>query len=122
MMFLILVSILSLANCLPPTSIIVDDYYDGEGLPFPYDKDANWTLGAAEADPVDGSCTDPRYSCPGKMTCCMISKDKFGCCPWVEGTCCNDGKHCCPHNMKCDATGSRCLREKVNNDFFREIS
>ena len=51
-------------------------------------------------------------SCPGKETCCKLAGGGYGCCPFSEAVCCNDGMHCCPHGTTCDASGF-CVRKMV---------
>jgi len=38
-----------------------------------------------------GECT-----CPSGTTCCKLRSGGWGCCPYENATCCNDGQHCCP--------------------------
>ena len=43
---------------------------------------------------LDGS------KCPNNKTCCIF---KFGtaCCPYENGVCCPDFRHCCPNGFSC---------------------
>ena len=46
---------------------------------------------------------DDGSSCPTGTTCCKLSSGGYGCCPYPEAVCCDDGEHCCP-NGKLDIT------------------
>ena len=49
--------------------------------------------------------------CPGSQKCCA-SPDGTNCCPYSNGVCCSDMKHCCPSGYTCSSNGA-CL---LNND------
>ena len=38
-------------------------------------------------------------SCPSGTTCCKLSSGQWGCCPYPEAVCCDDGQHCCPSGL-----------------------
>ena len=38
-------------------------------------------------------------SCPSGTTCCKLSSGQWGCCPYPEAVCCDDGEHCCPSGL-----------------------
>ena len=59
------------------------------------------------------SCDDGT-TCPGNQKCCA-TKDGINCCPYVNGVCCSDMKHCCPSGYKCTVKGS-CLINNKNKD------
>ena len=45
-----------------------------------------------------GSVTcDDGSSCPSGTTCCKLATGGYGCCPFPEAVCCDDGQHCCPN-------------------------
>ena len=46
---------------------------------------------------------DDGSTCPTGTTCCKLSSGGYGCCPYPEAVCCDDGEHCCP-NGKPDLT------------------
>eukprot|EP01112_Ceratiomyxa_fruticulosa_P006922 TRINITY_DN1786_c0_g1_i2.p1 TRINITY_DN1786_c0_g1~~TRINITY_DN1786_c0_g1_i2.p1 ORF type:complete len:104 (-),score=14.08 TRINITY_DN1786_c0_g1_i2:129-440(-) len=49
-------------------------------------------------------------NCPTGDTCCPLSgNDGYGCCPDVNATCCEDGRHCCPQGYDCDIANQRCM-------------
>ena len=48
----------------------------------------NMLIGSVQCD--DGS------ECPTGTTCCKLSSGQWGCCPYPNAVCCNDGEHCCP--------------------------
>ena len=52
---------------------------------------------------------DDGTTCPGNQKCCA-TKDGISCCPYVNGVCCTDMKHCCPSGHKCTSKGT-CLVE-----------
>ena len=43
---------------------------------------------------------DDGSSCPTGTTCCKLSSGGYGCCPYPEAVCCDDGEHCCPNGMQ----------------------
>ncbi|XP_072551733.1 progranulin-like [Salminus brasiliensis] len=47
---------------------------------------------------------DARYGCPSGSTCCKTLNGDWGCCPYSEGQCCEDGKHCCESGYECDGS------------------
>jgi len=53
-------------------------------------------------------CSDGT-TCPGLDVCCMTSTGHFGCCPFPNGTCCQDLVHCCPNGSICDLVNEQCL-------------
>jgi len=56
-------------------------------------------------------CPDKESRCPSTSTCCQTSSHGYGCCPYVNATCCSDHSHCCPSHLKCDVEKSRCVSE-----------
>ncbi|XP_068217221.1 progranulin-like isoform X2 [Palaemon carinicauda] len=54
-----------------------------------------------------GVCPDG-HPCPEKYTCCKISGKRYGCCPYTDAMCCDDGIHCCPHGTNCNSTLGTC--------------
>jgi len=55
-----------------------------------------------------GETTCPNdASCPYPGSCCS-SGDKFVCCDFVNGTCCNGGMGCCPRDYECNLQSSTC--------------
>ena len=51
----------------------------------------------------DTMCLDGT-TCPGTQKCCA-NKEGFSCCPYSDGVCCVDMKHCCPPNHECTNKG-----------------
>ena len=47
-------------------------------------------------------CPNPEDQCLEGQTCCKISPDDYGCCPFKKAVCCKDMLHCCPENMVCN--------------------
>jgi hypothetical protein len=52
-------------------------------------------------------------SCPQNYKRCYLF-DGYGCCPYSNGVCCNDLKHCCPEGYICSDYGG-CLKNNSNN-------
>ena len=50
-------------------------------------------------DCIDGT------KCPGDQKCCA-TEDGVSCCPYSNGVCCLDMKHCCPPDHKCTSKGT----------------
>ncbi|GFT89832.1 hypothetical protein NPIL_681861 [Nephila pilipes] len=46
--------------------------------------------------------------------CCARGNGQYGCCPFEEGVCCWDKKHCCPSDERCDETSMFCIDEVGN--------
>ncbi|XP_073799716.1 granulin a isoform X14 [Danio rerio] len=53
---------------------------------------------------------DEQSSCSADSTCCLLSKDETGCCPFPEAVCCPDQKHCCPEGYRCDLRRRSCVK------------
>lgn len=50
------------------------------------------------------TCADGKSKCPADSLCCpskTATGDSFACCPFADGQCCVDGKHCCPSGYNC---------------------
>ncbi len=56
-------------------------------------------------------CPDGERRCEDDQTCCesISSGYHYGCCPYPNGTCCNDEEHCCPEGYTCGV--SECDKE-----------
>ena len=52
-------------------------------------------------------------SCPTGYTCCKTSSGRYGCCPFVNATCCQDMLHCCPQGTTCDLASLTCQASSV---------
>ncbi|XP_063693192.1 uncharacterized protein LOC134825040 isoform X3 [Bolinopsis microptera] len=59
---------------------------------------------------------DDGSSCPTGTTCCKLSSGDWGCCPYPEAVCCNDGEHCCPQGYTCDVSAGTCDRASTNTE------
>ncbi|XP_052681912.1 neurogenic locus notch homolog protein 2-like isoform X3 [Crassostrea angulata] len=55
-------------------------------------------------------CPDGQHECKDGQTCCKLASGQWGCCPIPKAVCCNDGKHCCPENTKCEVSQGKCTR------------
>lgn len=64
-------------------------------------------------------CPDNVSKCHDNQTCCINTLGKYACCPYQNGTCCDDRKHCCPNGFEC-ASGS-CKREMKPNMFLEYV-
>uniref|UniRef100_A0A4W4H4Q7 Granulins domain-containing protein n=2 Tax=Electrophorus electricus TaxID=8005 RepID=A0A4W4H4Q7_ELEEL len=51
------------------------------------------------------------FYCPAANTCCKTLTGQWGCCPYILGQCCKDGKHCCERGYECDVTFSSCKKK-----------
>ena len=49
--------------------------------------------------------------CPVNNTCCFTDgiHNTYGCCDELNGVCCGDYVHCCPHGYKCDLSKGQCV-------------
>ncbi|XP_066939524.1 progranulin-like [Macrobrachium rosenbergii] len=65
-----------------------------------------------EVSDPGGLCPDG-HPCPVKYTCCKISGKRYGCCPYSEAMCCDDGIHCCPKGTNCNTTLGTCDVQKT---------
>ena len=63
---------------------------------------------------IETECLDGR-KCPNKKTCCLF---EFGsaCCPFENGVCCPDLRHCCPNGFSCNERGG-CIPKNDTNIF-----
>ncbi|XP_066220062.1 progranulin [Saccopteryx leptura] len=52
------------------------------------------------------------HFCHDNQTCCRDRQESWACCPYRQGTCCADKRHCCPTGFRCGAKGTKCLRRK----------
>ena len=52
--------------------------------------------------------------CPGNQKCCA-TKDGTSCCPYSNGVCCKDMKHCCSSGYTCTDKGI-CLPNNQNEN------
>ncbi|KAJ7987703.1 hypothetical protein DPEC_G00329240 [Dallia pectoralis] len=46
--------------------------------------------------------------CADGSTCCKRLEGQWACCPVPEAVCCDDHRHCCPHNTVCNLVASTC--------------
>ena len=52
---------------------------------------------------------DDGTTCPGNQKYCE-TKDGISCCPYSNGVCCTDMKHCCPSGYICTSKGTCLLK------------
>lgn len=57
-------------------------------------------------------CEAGRF-CHDNQTCCRDSVGGWACCPYRQGVCCLDQRHCCPAGYRCAAKGTKCLRREA---------
>jgi len=60
-----------------------------------------------DEDSKDNTVCPDGSTCAGAQTCCPIGGGRYGCCPYLAGTCCPDLAHCCPYGRRC--AGSVCV-------------
>ncbi|KAL2101370.1 hypothetical protein ACEWY4_003131 [Coilia grayii] len=66
---------------------------------------------------------DPSTSCPDRNTCCFMKKEKkWGCCPFPNALCCEDGEHCCPHGYQCNMATTTCTKGDVTIPWYNKMS
>ena len=54
-------------------------------------------------------CPDCWSECSNGYTCCKDpSGSYYDCCPYLNGVCCSDGRHCCPQGYYCHVGTSSC--------------
>lgn len=53
------------------------------------------------------------HFCHDTQTCCKDSQGHWACCPYTQGICCADGRHCCPSGFRCGFKGTKCIRKKI---------
>ncbi|XP_027589864.1 progranulin isoform X1 [Pipra filicauda] len=51
-------------------------------------------------------------SCCGGQRCCRAQGGSWGCCPFAQGSCCSDGRHCCPAGSRCTGGGWGCSPQR----------
>uniref|UniRef100_A0A914VV84 Granulins domain-containing protein n=1 Tax=Plectus sambesii TaxID=2011161 RepID=A0A914VV84_9BILA len=56
------------------------------------------------------TCPDKQTKCMGHSVCCTKTNGQTGCCPFVDGVCCANGRTCCPYSFTCDNERSVCLK------------
>uniref|UniRef100_A0A2I3MV60 Progranulin n=1 Tax=Papio anubis TaxID=9555 RepID=A0A2I3MV60_PAPAN len=53
------------------------------------------------------------HFCHDNQTCCRDNRGGWACCPYRQGICCADRRHCCPAGFRCAARGAKCLRREA---------
>lgn len=61
---------------------------------------------------TDVACGDGHF-CHDEQTCCRDSRGGWACCPFRQGFCCTDRRHCCPFGFQCAGRGTKCVRRKT---------
>ncbi|KAF0296223.1 Granulin [Amphibalanus amphitrite] len=58
-------------------------------------------------------CPGGELACPEPSVCCRTDSPQqpFICCPYRNGVCCGDGRHCCREGFTCDLSTSRCVKQ-----------
>ncbi|KAM6993893.1 progranulin isoform 2-T2 [Passerculus sandwichensis] len=51
-------------------------------------------------------------SCRRGQRCCQARGGSWGCCPFAQGSCCSDGRHCCPAGSRCTGGGWGCSPQR----------
>ncbi|KAE9549042.1 hypothetical protein FO519_007756, partial [Halicephalobus sp. NKZ332] len=60
-------------------------------------------------------CPDKTSACPDGTTCCPLGEDTYGCCPIPKAVCCDDERHCCPHDTVCDTAHGKCIKHSTGD-------
>ncbi|XP_075418069.1 progranulin [Tenrec ecaudatus] len=60
----------------------------------------------------DVACGESHF-CHDNQTCCRDSLGGWACCPYRQGICCADKRHCCPAGFRCGARGTKCLPREI---------
>ncbi|XP_003382695.1 PREDICTED: prestalk protein-like [Amphimedon queenslandica] len=60
--------------------------------------------------------------CLDGQTCCRESGYKYGCCPYLDATCCSDGIHCCPSGEICDVARGTCFYGDSAKAMIKKLS
>lgn len=63
-------------------------------------------------------CDDIETFCPGG-SCCQMRNGNYGCCPYLEGTCCRNNVQCCPKGYEC-VNWPNSIRESLRKLFGME--
>ena len=61
-------------------------------------------------------CPDKISACPDGTTCCPLGEDTYGCCPIPKAVCCEDQRHCCPHDTVCDTAHGKCIKHSTGEE------
>ena len=59
------------------------------------------------------NCSDGSH-CPDDQTCCLLSSQKYGCCPRKNAVCCADMIHCCPEGYTCEEDKGTCVKGSLH--------
>ncbi|XP_073539287.1 progranulin isoform X1 [Phyllobates terribilis] len=54
------------------------------------------------------SCSNDK-GCPDEYSCVGTPQGESACCPFTQGTSCQDGHHCCPSGSHCSEDGHHCV-------------
>ncbi|NXA57666.1 GRN protein, partial [Nothocercus julius] len=79
----------------------------------PHQPPAPMPLQGARSVPAAPVPCDAARACPSGQKCCAGPRGSWGCCPFAEGSCCSDGRHCCPAGSLCALGSCRPLRWDV---------
>ncbi|XP_061199186.1 progranulin isoform X2 [Neopsephotus bourkii] len=69
-------------------------------------------LRAAATDPTAAVPCGAARSCRAGHRCCRTRGGSWGCCPFTQGSCCSDGRHCCPVGSRCTGGGWGCSPQR----------
>ncbi|VDK41975.1 unnamed protein product [Taenia asiatica] len=59
-------------------------------------------------------CNDETYCEGPNVTCCKLADGSWGCCPFLNATCCLDLEHCCPNGYSCSF--NECLKSDPSGE------
>jgi hypothetical protein len=60
-------------------------------------------------------CGESSQFCRDDQTCCQEEDGSYGCCPYLNGICCEDRQHCCPNGYRCNLAKLRCEKGTGEN-------
>ncbi|CAL1274967.1 unnamed protein product [Larinioides sclopetarius] len=75
------------------------------------DKSAKINAPNWKTNGTDIYCPGRKQRCPSQNTCCLIGKEKYGCCRYSDAVCCSDLIHCCPPDTVCHAETMQCTKK-----------
>ncbi|KAK3609314.1 hypothetical protein CHS0354_026234 [Potamilus streckersoni] len=88
--------------------IAMDTSAQTDWFPVESTKRSSMVVNSVDTSLQGVICPDKKSQCPTGDTCCLLSDQKYGCCPYPKAVCCGDKKYCCPHGYVCDSEPGIC--------------